>query len=64
MNGRQRVDNFLTGSRVDVAPDEWIVTENPGLRIISDELFLHAQQTYADTRKQYPHPHTHQVGAY
>ncbi len=64
VNGRQRVDDFLTGSRVDVSPDEWIVTENPGLRIISDELFLQAQQTYADTRKQYPHPHTHQVGAY
>ena len=64
VNGKQRVDDFLTGTRVDISPEEWIVTENPSLRIISDELFSHAQQAHAETRKKYPHPHTHNVGAY
>lgn len=40
VNGKQRVDDFLTGTRVDISPEEWLVTENPSLRIISDKLFL------------------------
>ncbi|MEQ2521159.1 recombinase family protein [Ruthenibacterium sp. CLA-JM-H11] len=64
VNGRQRVEDFLTGTRVDTPPEEWLITENPDLRIISDELFSRAQQAHADARKQYPHPHTHNVGAY
>lgn len=64
VNGKQRVDDFLTGTRVDISPEEWIVTENPSLRIISNELFFRAQQAHAEARKKYPHPHTHNVGAY
>lgn len=47
VNGKQRVDDFLTGTRVDISPEEWLVTENPSLRIVSDELFLRAQQAHA-----------------
>lgn len=43
-NGRERVENFLTGKREDIPEDEWLIVERPDLRIIDDEVFERAQE--------------------
>lgn len=43
-NGKEEVDDFLTGSRKKIAPAHWLVTQRPALRIVSQELFDAAQE--------------------
>lgn len=42
-NGKEEVANFLTGRREKKPQEEWFITENEDLRIVSDELFEKAQ---------------------
>ena len=37
INGKEEVEDFLTGKRKKKSENEWLVTENEDLRIISDE---------------------------
>lgn len=39
INGKEEVKDFLTGKRAKKDEDDWMVVENPNLRIISDEEF-------------------------
>lgn len=43
-NGREEVEDFLTGARVVKGKEEWHVTSNPNIRIISDEIFQKANR--------------------
>ncbi len=47
INGKEEVEDFLTGKRKEKNQHEWIITENEALRIIPDELFDKAQKTLA-----------------
>lgn len=53
INGKQEVDNFLTGDRVNKAPEEWMVTERPDLRIIEPELYDKTQEILAARSKSF-----------
>lgn len=44
INGKEEVENFLTGTRVRKDETEWMVTERPDLRIIEPEVFEKAQK--------------------
>lgn len=44
INGKEEVDDFLTGSRRQTEREEWLVTDYPELRIINDETFNEAQE--------------------
>lgn len=43
INGKESVKDFLTGQREVKAESEWMVTEKPELRIVSQEVFEQAQ---------------------
>lgn len=53
INGKQEVGNFLTGVRVNKAPEEWMVTERPDLRIIEPELYDKTQEILAARSKSF-----------
>lgn len=44
INGKQEVEDFLTGKRKENDREEWIVTERPDLQIIDTEIFKKAQE--------------------
>ncbi len=44
INGKQEVEDFLTGKRKEKAETEWLVTERPDLKIIEPEDFEKVQQ--------------------
>lgn len=45
INGKQEVTDFLTGQRKEKDETDWMVVEQPELRIIEPETFEQAQQT-------------------
>lgn len=47
VNGRQEVEDFLTGRRRDRAKDDWLVSERPELRIVEPAAFAEAQRLLA-----------------
>lgn len=51
VNGKEEVKDFLTGKREKKGEDDWLVVENPDLRIISDEDF-EAAVALMDKRNQ------------
>lgn len=53
INGKQEVGNFLTGVRVNKAPEEWMVTERPDLRIIEPALYDKTQEILAARSKSF-----------
>ncbi len=42
VNGKQEIEDFLTGKRINRTAEEWMVTDNPELKIISEEVFSRA----------------------
>lgn len=44
VNKKTEVQDFLTGKRIDIPKDQWIVVERPEFRIVSDEVFNKAQE--------------------
>ena len=48
INGKQEVEDFLTGKRKEKGESEWMVMERPELRIIEPEEFARAQQILHD----------------
>lgn len=51
INGKEEVADFLTGVRSAKDSADWLVTDRPGLRIVSDEEFEQAAKIM-ETRKQ------------
>ncbi len=51
INGKEEVADFLTGVRTSKDSGDWLVTDRPELRIISDEEFEQAANTM-ETRKR------------
>ena len=48
VNGKEEVEDFLTGKRAVRDETEWMVTEKPELKIIEPELYEQVQQIMID----------------
>lgn len=44
INGKQEVQDFLTGKRKNTSEDKWLVVHKPELRIVSEETFQKAHE--------------------
>lgn len=60
INGKQEVEDFLTGARKDKEESEWFVTEKPELRIIEDETFTKAAGLLEKRNKSFHISHERQ----
>jgi DNA invertase Pin-like site-specific DNA recombinase len=47
VNGRQEIEDFLTGKRRNTKQDQWLVSERPDLSLVNDEAFERAQAILA-----------------
>lgn len=54
VNGKQEIEDFLTGKRINKTADAWMVTDNPGLKIISEEVFARADKIRMDRAALFP----------
>ena len=48
INGKEEIEDFLTGARTEKDEVEWLVTDRPELRIVEQALFDKAAKTLAD----------------
>jgi len=53
INGKEEVEDFLTGVRTKKSEDKWYISENPGLKIIDKELFEKTQQIMSIHKKAF-----------
>lgn len=53
VNGKEEVEDFLTGKRQKRDKDNWYISVNPKLAIISDEQFLEAQEILSSRHKSF-----------
>ena len=53
INGKQEVEDFLTGKRIDKDESEWSVIERPDLRILDPELFKEIQEIMHGRREAF-----------
>ena len=53
INGKEEVEDFLTGKRAERDETEWIVTEKPELKIIEPELYEQVRQIISERNKRF-----------
>ena len=53
INGKEEVADFLTGRRTERAASDWIIVDNPSLRIIDPAVFEKAQQILQERRDSF-----------
>lgn len=53
INGKEEVEDFLTGKRVERDETEWMVTEKPELKIIEPELYEQVRQIMSERNKRF-----------
>lgn len=53
INGKEEVENFLTGVRKKKQEESWIIKENPNLVILEEEIFQRAQRKIKDKRQKF-----------
>ena len=53
VNGKEEVEDFLTGKRAVRDETEWMVTEKPELKIIEPELYEQVQQIMSERNKRF-----------
>jgi DNA invertase Pin-like site-specific DNA recombinase len=54
INNKQNIKNLYSGERIDVDESEWMITERPEFRIISDEQFAKAQALIVKNKRTFP----------
>lgn len=64
INGKQEVEDFLTGQRREKAEEDWMVTERPQLRIIEEKVFKQAQKILSSRSKAFHLTHERQSNKY
>ncbi len=64
INGKEEVQDFLTGKRVEKDETEWIVVEHPELRIIDDESFERAGEILRSRHDAFNLSHERQSNRY
>ena len=60
INGKEEVEDFLTGTRTAKDESEWMVTDRPDLRIIEPEQFDRAQEILKSRHKAFNVKHERQ----
>lgn len=60
INGKEEVEDFLTGTRTAKDESEWMVTDRPDLRIIEPEQFDRAQEILKSRHKAFNIKHERQ----
>lgn len=53
INGKEEVEDFLTGVRTTKEESEWLITDKPELRIIEPEIFDKAQEVLKSRHKAF-----------
>lgn len=53
INGKEEVEDFLTGKRAERDETEWMVTEKPELKIIEPELYEQVRQIMSERNKRF-----------
>ena len=64
INGKQEVEDFLTGTRVDREQEDWLIVDKPELRIISDQDFQRSCQLMKNRNEQFRLNHKRQSNKY
>ena len=64
INGKQEIRDFLTSARADRPEDEWLITDRPELRIVSDEQFRLAAEIRAGRNQMFHQEHKRQSSKY
>jgi len=60
INGKQEIQDFLTGNRVDRDEAQWLITENEELRIISNQQFQEASDLMKRRNARFRQGHSRQ----
>lgn len=58
INGKQEIEDFLTGRRKNMEEDKWMVADNPELKIISEDIFLKAHKIRENRVSLFPKANT------
>lgn len=53
INGKESVEDFLTGKRVSVKKEDWLITLRPELKIIDDKIFEKAKAIKLERRDMF-----------
>ena len=53
INGKEEVEDFLTGKRAERDETEWMVTEKPELKIIEPELYEQVRQIMSERNRRF-----------
>lgn len=64
INGKQEVEDFLTGTRMNRNQEDWMIVDKPELRIISDEYFQRSCQLMKDRNEEFQKNHKRQSNKY
>lgn len=64
INGKQEVEDFLTGQRKEKDETEWLVTERPELKIIDEKMFEQAQKILHSRHQAFNLNHERQSNKY
>ncbi len=62
INGKEEIEDFLTGKRIKREEENWFVTYKPELQIIDEETYSKAQNLKANRRKAGKTPGTAETG--
>ncbi len=60
INGKQEIEDFLTGKRTEKDEDEWLITERPELKIIEPEMFEKAAKIIKQRSNSFKQAHERQ----
>ncbi len=60
INGKQEVEDFLTGVRKEKDEPEWFIVDKPELRIIDDEVFIKASKILSKRQNDFNVKHERQ----
>jgi DNA invertase Pin-like site-specific DNA recombinase/uncharacterized small protein (DUF1192 family) len=60
INGKQEIEDFLTGVRKDKDEAEWFICDRPDLRIIDDDTFVQAAKLLANRNNSFHISHERQ----
>lgn len=51
INGKEEIEDFLTGRRKSLEKDNWMVTENSGVKILNESVFYEAEKLLKERKK-------------
>lgn len=64
VNGKQEVEDFLTGRRKDTEKENWIITKRPELSIVDSQTFMNANRILKNRQETFNHSGKRNTGKY